>query len=256
MVNNLPSNAGYTRDTDLIPGSGRSPGVGNSNPLQYSCLEDSMDRGVWQATVYGFAKNGTQPSMHVGTRTRTHTHTHTLTSPILVSLIALVKWVEGSSVPVQSHHVPMQRCHVDDPDLIFFLRAPCHTSSWDDQDRILWDCFLTRLLSGQTLTVPFFMGPRSFSWSTPESPWQGKRNLRTFVAGLVWEHERICESKSSSLLNHGVYFSVVLDLTGPTLVHYFFPHTSFFLFCLHFVKWQVLDPTLNKIKPLYTGEDK
>ena len=76
MVNNLPSNAGYTRDTDLIPGSGRSPGVGNSNPLQYSCLEDSMDRGVWQATVYGFAKNGTQPSMHVGTRTRTHTHTH------------------------------------------------------------------------------------------------------------------------------------------------------------------------------------
>ena len=52
MVNNLPSNAGYTRDTDSIPGSGRSPGVGNSNPLQYSCLEDSMDRGVWQATVH------------------------------------------------------------------------------------------------------------------------------------------------------------------------------------------------------------
>ena len=217
-----------------------------------------MDRGVWQATVYGVAKNGIQLSMHVGAHAHTHTHmhTHTLTSPILVSLIALVKWVEGSSVPVQSHHVPMQRCHVDDPDLIFFLRAPCHTSSWDDQDRILWDCFLTSLLSGQTLTVPFFMGPRSFSWSTPESPWQGKRNLRTFVAGLLWEHERIFESKSSLLLNHGVYFSVVLDLTGPTLVHYFFPHTSFFLFCLHFVKWQILDPTLNKIKPLYTGEDK
>ena len=223
MVNNLPSNAGYTRDKDSIPGSRRSPGVGNGNPLQYSCLENPMDRGVWQATVYGVAKNGTQLSMHVGTRARTHrhtdTHTHTHTSPILVSLIALVKWVEGSSVPVKSHHVPMQRCHVVDPNLISFLRAPCHTSSWDDQDRILWDCFLTRLLSGQTLTVPFFMGPSSFSWSTPESPWQGKRNLRTFVAGLLWEHERICESKSSSLLNHGVYFSVVLDLTGPTLVH-------------------------------------
>ena len=157
MVNNLPSNAGCTRDTDSIPGSGRSPRVGNGNPLLYSCLENSMDRGVWQATVYGVAKNGTQLSMHVGTRARTHrhthTHTHTHTSPILVSLIALVKWVEGSSVSVQSHHVPMQRCHVDDPDLISFLRAPCHTSSWDDQDRILWDCFLTRLLSGQTLSA-------------------------------------------------------------------------------------------------------
>ena len=95
MVNNLPSNAGYTRDTDSIPGSGRSPGIGNGNPLQYSCLENSMDRGVWQATVYGVAKNGIQLSMHVGahahTHTHTHMHTHTLTSPILVSLIALVK---------------------------------------------------------------------------------------------------------------------------------------------------------------------
>ena len=89
MVNNLPSNSGYTRDTDLIPGSGRSPGVGNGNPLQYSCLENPMDRGVWQATVYGVAKNGTQFSMHVDACTRTHTDT--LTSPILVSLIALVK---------------------------------------------------------------------------------------------------------------------------------------------------------------------
>ena len=129
---------------------------------------------------------------HTDTHTDTHTHTHTL--PILVSLIALVKWVEGSSVPVKSHHVPMQRCHVVDPNLISFLRATCHTSSWDDQDCILWDCFLTRLLSGQTLTVPFFMGPSSFSWSTPESPWQGTRNLRTFVAGLLWEQERIFES--------------------------------------------------------------
>ena len=43
MVKNLPANAG---DLDLIPGSGRSPGVGNSNPLQYSCLENPMDRGA------------------------------------------------------------------------------------------------------------------------------------------------------------------------------------------------------------------
>ena len=45
MVKNLPANA---RDTGLIPGSGRCPGVGNGNPLQYSCPENSMDRGTWQ----------------------------------------------------------------------------------------------------------------------------------------------------------------------------------------------------------------
>ena len=41
----------------LIPGLGRSPGEGNGNPLQYSCLENSMDRGAWQATVHGIAKS-------------------------------------------------------------------------------------------------------------------------------------------------------------------------------------------------------
>ena len=40
----------------LIPGWGRPPGIGNGNPLQYSCLENSMDRGAWRATVYGIAK--------------------------------------------------------------------------------------------------------------------------------------------------------------------------------------------------------
>ena len=47
MVNNLPVKAGNTRDTSSIPGLGRSPGVGNGNPLQYSCLENSMNRGPW-----------------------------------------------------------------------------------------------------------------------------------------------------------------------------------------------------------------
>ena len=47
-------------DWGLIPGSRRSPGAGNGNPLQYSCLENSMDRGVWQATVLEIAKSSTQ----------------------------------------------------------------------------------------------------------------------------------------------------------------------------------------------------
>ena len=60
VVKNLSANAGNLRDADLISGSGRSPGGGHGNPLQYSCLENPMDRGAWWATVYGAAKSQTQ----------------------------------------------------------------------------------------------------------------------------------------------------------------------------------------------------
>ena len=59
MVNNLPANAEDARDGGSIPGSGRSPGKGNGNPLQYSCLENPKDRGVWSATVHGVAESDT-----------------------------------------------------------------------------------------------------------------------------------------------------------------------------------------------------
>ena len=55
-VKNLPANAGDTGDAGSEPGSGRSPGVGNGNPLQYTCLENPMDRGAWQATGLGVTK--------------------------------------------------------------------------------------------------------------------------------------------------------------------------------------------------------
>ena len=56
MVKNLHVNA---RDVGSIPGLGRFPGGGNGNPLQYSCLENPMDRGDWQATVHGVTKSPT-----------------------------------------------------------------------------------------------------------------------------------------------------------------------------------------------------
>ena len=56
-VKNVPTDLGGTRDTGLIPGSGRFSGGGNGNLLQYSCLENSMDRGVWQATVHRVTKS-------------------------------------------------------------------------------------------------------------------------------------------------------------------------------------------------------
>ena len=56
VVKNLPVNAENTRDSSSIPGSGRYPGEGNSNPLHYSCLENPTDKGAWQGTVHGVAK--------------------------------------------------------------------------------------------------------------------------------------------------------------------------------------------------------
>ena len=57
VVKNTPSSAGNVRDLGLIPGLGRSPGEGNGNPLQYSCLENPMDKGDWQATVQRVTKS-------------------------------------------------------------------------------------------------------------------------------------------------------------------------------------------------------
>ena len=59
MVKNSPVNARELRDAGSIPGSGRSPGGGNDNPLQYACLQTPMDRGAWQATVHGVAGSQT-----------------------------------------------------------------------------------------------------------------------------------------------------------------------------------------------------
>ena len=56
MVKNPPANAGDTEDGGLIPGLGRSPGQGNGNALQYSCLGNLMDRAAWWATVHGVSK--------------------------------------------------------------------------------------------------------------------------------------------------------------------------------------------------------
>ena len=59
MVKNLPASLGATGDMGLIPGLGRSPGEGNGNPLQDSCLGSPMDRGAWWATVHGVTKSRT-----------------------------------------------------------------------------------------------------------------------------------------------------------------------------------------------------
>ena len=85
MVKNPPANAADIIDMGSIPGSGRFPGGGYGNPLQYSCLENPMDRGAWLAVVHRVAKSRTQLkqlSMHTHTHTQSIYKTIYLTSPL------------------------------------------------------------------------------------------------------------------------------------------------------------------------------
>ena len=94
---NPPTNAGDVRDTGLIPGSGRFPGGGNGTPLQYSCLENPMDRGPWRSTAHGVTKSRTrlkQRSIHV-TFTKSSNRVTIIffprvCSPILTNLILTI----------------------------------------------------------------------------------------------------------------------------------------------------------------------
>ena len=62
VIKNLPASAVDIRDTGSVPGSGRSPGEGKDNPLQYSRMENPMDRGTWQTIVHGVAKSQSELS--------------------------------------------------------------------------------------------------------------------------------------------------------------------------------------------------
>ena len=75
VAKNPPANAGDTGDLGSIPGSGRSPGGGHGNPLQYSCLETPMGRGAWRAAVRRVAESDTTEATVC-----THTHTHNYSS--------------------------------------------------------------------------------------------------------------------------------------------------------------------------------
>ena len=74
VIKNPPANMGDRGDVGLIPGLIRSPAGGNDNPLQYSCLENSVDTGAWCTIIHGVSKSQTWWSTH--TYTHTHTHTH------------------------------------------------------------------------------------------------------------------------------------------------------------------------------------
>ena len=85
VVKNPPASAGDTRDTGLIPGSGRSPEVGNSNPLQYSCLKNSTDIGAWWAIVHRSHEESDTTE-----RLSTHINRNYYKSPSLLFLLSYI----------------------------------------------------------------------------------------------------------------------------------------------------------------------
>ena len=102
VVKNLPANAGDIRDLGSIPGWGRSPGEGNGNPLQYSCLENPMDREAWRATVHRVTGSDTTE------RLSTHIHDQACLPSIKTSQVRLGSKPCGSE-PF-SHHNRIRTC--------------------------------------------------------------------------------------------------------------------------------------------------
>ena len=90
MVNNLPVNARDARDMGSIPGSGRSPGEGNGNLLQYSCLGNPMDRGTWWATVHECKESNTTDYNNI------HINTHMYTY-----INFLLQWMRVQHIPLK-----------------------------------------------------------------------------------------------------------------------------------------------------------
>jgi len=82
-VKNLPANSGDVRERSSVPGLGRSPGVGNGNSLQYSCLENPMDRGAWRAMVLTVRKSRTQLK-------QLRMHAELINNVVLVPCVVLV----------------------------------------------------------------------------------------------------------------------------------------------------------------------
>ena len=95
VVKNPPANAGDTGHMGLVSGVERSPGGGNGNPLQYSCLGDPMDRGAWWATGHGVAKSWTRLS--------TCTHTLLVSRVSSFLLLSCILWYGCVTVYLFTH---------------------------------------------------------------------------------------------------------------------------------------------------------
>ena len=130
VVRNPPANAGDTRDAGSIPGSWWSPGGGSGNLLQYSCLENSRDKGVWRITM------GPQRVRHNWAHTHTHTHTHIHTLELWVArflsqndhaFLLLEKHAQLLKCTQGSFHYLLHKELCDNHTLTFFSKLFSHS---------------------------------------------------------------------------------------------------------------------------------
>ena len=112
VVKNLSANAGNSSDASSIPGLGRSPGIGNGNPFQYSCMETPMDRGAGRATVHGVTKSWTQLSVRAHTHTQTLTSSHTYKNAKFPNLTYLVSLINGNLLMFLTTYALFQNSYI------------------------------------------------------------------------------------------------------------------------------------------------
>ena len=213
------------RDERSIPGSRRSPEEGNGNPLQCSCLENSVDRGAWWATIHGVTKSQTPLRNWARVRARAHTHTHTHTHTeqpdhhcIIYALLLLLFscWVVSDSL--QPHELKHFR-------LLYSLSLGICSNSCP----LSWWCYLTISSSATHFSICLqsfsasgsFPMSRLFTWggqsiSTPASViqhwfplgWTGLISLqskwlsRLFSSTAVQKHEFFGAQPSLWLNSH------------------------------------------------------
>ena len=121
MVKNLPANVGDSGDTGLIPESGRSPGGGNSNSIQYSCLENSMGREAWWATVHGVTKSWTLlKRLSMRTCLTNYPRTSWLKSTMFMISEDSEGQELGQSMVATAQSVPCDVCQEQKEAIIFF----------------------------------------------------------------------------------------------------------------------------------------
>ena len=147
VIKNLPANTGHVRDAGLIPGSGRFPGGGNDNPLQYSCLENPMDRGAWWATVHGVSRSRTRLK-RLSTQLLRNGHKWGGSAPLGVLWHPLLsQWTWGGSMEalsldcqhLQATHPPPWRVLI--LSLGWVLKTKWRASpntSWPSSRKVVW----------------------------------------------------------------------------------------------------------------------
>ena len=129
VLKNTPANAEELRDAGSIPGSERSPGVGNGNPLQYSCLQNPMDRGAWRDAIHGVAQSGI-PLMPLSTHTRDENWSLLTSQQVLCAIFISDKIKKVSFSLNAIGKILLIRPHTEEFGLWACPSWNCHHRSW------------------------------------------------------------------------------------------------------------------------------